>query len=264
MAVNHVSVDGVRIATDAVNDAGGDIHYQVLKVAFGAEDTVTLVADSAGQRLPITGSLTFSGSIPAGTNNIGDVDVLTLPGSLAGRAAGGTMGGTDVGLPTFAVRKDTAVALVDADGKLTPLTVDDKGQLRVATLTSLRTADSVAAADQIDRVMNGFTELTPKFAKADIAASTTDGSVVAAVASKKIRVLAFRLHCGGTATTATFRTKPAGAGTAITEVFALGANGGRADGYSKVGHFETGVGEGLSLSTGTGSSVGVGVVYVEV
>lgn len=103
-----------------------------------------------------------------------------------------------------------------------------------------------------------------KYAKANVAASQTDAAVVAAVAGKKIRVLSFRLHAGGTATNVTFTSKPAGAGTAISELFALGINGGRSEPPSDYGHFETAVGEGLSVTTGAGSTVGIGVVYVEV
>lgn len=96
----------------------------------------------------------------------------------------------------------------------------------------------------------------------NIAASQTDASLVAAVAGKIIRVVVFRLHAGGTATNVTFNTKGAGAGVAISELFACGANGGRADGFSPVGHFETVAGEGLTVTTGAGSTVGIGVKYV--
>ena len=127
-----------------------------------------------------------------------------------------------------------------------------------------RTTDAISSSLAGDLYMIGLNGLTPKFAKANIAASTADGSIVAAVASKKIRVLLFRLHCGVTATSVAFRSKPAGAGTEISELFALGANGGHSPGFCLYGHFETVSGEGLTLNTGAGSTVGVGVVYVEV
>ena len=136
--------------------------------------------------------------------------------------------------------------------------------LPVSAPAATRTTHHLGAADMVDAIMQGLTALTPKFAKANVAQSTTDGSIIAGVASKILVVLEFRLHCGATATNATFNTKPAGAGTAISELFALGANGGHSPGFCPVGHFKTGVGEGLSLTTGAGSTVGVGVVYVEV
>lgn len=126
---------------------------------------------------------------------------------------------------------------------------------RIAYATALLASDYVRA---------GGASLAPKFAFANIAASTTDGAVVAAVASKKIRVLALAAVCGGTATTLVFTSKPAGAGSAISPTYANGANGGEALPFSPVGWFETVAGEGLSATTGAGSTTGVQVVYVEV
>lgn len=148
-------------------------------------------------------------AIPEGTNNIGDVDVVTQPARVA-------------------------------------------------------TTDSISAKLATDAIMDNLTALTPKFAKANVAASQTDSNIVTAVASKKIRVLSFRLHAGATATNVTFNSKPAGAGTAISELFACAINGGRAEGFSPVGHFETVSGEGLAVTTGAGATTGIGVVYVEV
>ena len=106
--------------------------------------------------------------------------------------------------------------------------------------------------------------LTPKFAFANVAASQTDSAIVAAVASKKIRVLALYAVAGGTATDLTFNSKPGGAGSAKSAKFANGANGGEVLPFSPVGWFETVSGEGLSVTTGAGSTTGIGVVYIEV
>jgi len=74
-------------ATLATDDVGG-LHYQIVKLAHGSLDSATLV--SASSPLPISdagGSLTVDvvtlPSLPAGTNNIGDVDVLTQPARAA-------------------------------------------------------------------------------------------------------------------------------------------------------------------------------------
>lgn len=127
-----------------------------------------------------------------------------------------------------------------------------------------RTTDAIAAALQTDAIMNGATALTPKWAFANVSASTTDGSVVAAVTSKKIRPLAAAIMAGGTATNVTLNTKPAGAGSAKTCLFACPANGGLVMQFNPTGWFETASGEGLSMTTGTGSTVGILVAYVEV
>ena len=113
-------------------------------------------------------------------------------------------------------------------------------------------------------VFDALVCLGVKFAFANIAASTTDGVVVAAVSGKKIRVLALAGQCGATATNITFNSKPGGAGTAKSMLFANGANGGAVLPFNPEGWFETVSGEGLSATTGAGSATGVQVVYAEV
>src|SRR3972149_127869 len=75
---------GDVIATD---DIGG-IKYQIVKEAFGPLDTATLVTTTVGlptdpldRALRDCGKIdiaVFDSALPAGTNNIGDVDVLTI------------------------------------------------------------------------------------------------------------------------------------------------------------------------------------------
>lgn len=136
--------------------------------------------------------------------------------------------------------------------------------LPVSAPAASRTTHHIGAAQMVDAIMAGLTALTPKYAKANVTASQTDASVIAAVSTKVLVILAFRLHAGNTATSVTFNSKGAGAGTAISELFALGANGGHSPGFSPVGHFKTNTGEGLSVNTGSGATTGIGVVYVEV
>ena len=249
---DNVSVSGNNIATD---DVGGS-HYQYVKLAWGPNDTVNLVDDASGKRIPITGTVILG----AGTSNIGDVDVLTLPGSLAGVAQGASRT-TQPGVPVLATRADTAAA-IDDNGEFTVFTVDDKNQLRVATLAALRTTDTISVAQATDAIMLNKTELTPKFAKLNAAANTANQTIVAAVTGKKIRVLSFRLMGAGTAGSATFRS---GGTSDISETFNFDARSGMVAQFSPVGHFETVAGELLAVSTVTASATcGIGIVYVEV
>ena len=96
---------------------------------------------------------------------------------------------------------------------------------------------------------------------ANIAASSTDSSLVAAVSGKKIRVHGAVLQCGGTATTSTFNSKPSGSGVAISMLFANGANGGAVLPTSELGWFDTVEGEGLTVTTGAGSTTGIQLIY---
>ncbi len=99
------------------------------------------------------------------------------------------------------------------------------------------------------------------YTTANVAASQTDSSVVAATAGKRIKVLALVAQAGATATNITFNTKPAGAGVAISDTMQNAANGGRVLPFNPLGWFQTAVGEGLTATTGAGSTTGVTLVY---
>lgn len=74
MADNTVLNTGSGGDTIASDDIGG-IKHQRVKIEHGADGSATDV--SSASPLPVT--LANSAAIPAGTNNIGDVDVLTVP-----------------------------------------------------------------------------------------------------------------------------------------------------------------------------------------
>lgn len=116
----------------------------------------------------------------------------------------------------------------------------------------------------ITSLQYGSQLLPVKHFKANINAGTTDGAVITAVPGYVLLIVSFRVMAGSVATDATFNSKPGGSGTAISEKFACGANGGQMGPFQPVGHFKTSAGEGLSLTTGAGSAVGVGGAYVEV
>lgn len=100
----------------------------------------------------------------------------------------------------------------------------------------------------------------PKTAFANVAAAQTESSLVAAVTGKHIRVLAYIVQCGSSATTVVFNSDS----SAITPTFANAANGGAVVGFNPVGWFETNAGEALTVTTGSGATTGVLVRYVEV
>lgn len=102
---------------------------------------------------------------------------------------------------------------------------------------------------------------------ANVATATTDAAIVAARTGSRVRVGALTVINGATASGVTFNSKPAGAGTAITPLLALGASGGVALPHSAPrdnpsGWFTTKSGEGLSATTAAGgSTVGILAVY---
>lgn len=230
----------------ACDDIGG-IEYQIMKNAYGAADSVTQV--DASNPLPVVDASTATISTSASAIN-------TAIGAQADAEVTGNGS-------LIAIVKKLRTLL---NGGL-PAALGANSGLKIDSLSQAarsRTVDAIAAAMQTDAIMNGLTALTPKFAKGNIAASQTDSSIVAAVASKKIRVLCAYAVAGGTATNLTFNSKPAGAGTAISALLANGANGGEILPFSPVGWFETVAGEGLTVTTAAGSTTGLGVVYVEV
>lgn len=103
-----------------------------------------------------------------------------------------------------------------------------------------------------------------KFAKADVAASQTDSSVIAAVSGKQILILSAAWVTGSTATTLVFNSKGSGAGTAISCTYSNDAYGGAVLPFSPLGWFQTNSGEALTVTTGAGASIGIEIVYVEV
>ena len=117
----------------------------------------------------------------------------------------------------------------------------------------------VNAADRTDVIQNGNTQLTPKFAVIDDAASG-DNTILAAVTSKKIRVIACFLISAGTVTA---RFEDGAGGTALTGQITLAANTGFVLPYCPVGWFETGVTTLLNLELSDAISVDGSLVYVE-
>ena len=195
---------------------------------------VVQAAQSGGWSVSITGTL----PVWTGALNIGKAED-------DAHATG------DVGVMALSVRSDTP-GNKSADGDYHPVLVDSLGRIHT---NNQRNGDAISV---------GSASLSVKKAFANIASATTDGAVVAAVTSKKIRVVGVAVVCGGVATTVTFNTKPGGAGSAISATFALVAGGVLVLPSEACGWFETASGEGLSATTGVGSTVGIQVIYAEV
>ena len=118
----------------------------------------------------------------------------------------------------------------------------------------------ISASSETSTIYNGTTALTPKFAVIDHA-TNGDNTVVAAVVSKKIRVLSGLLISAGTVTA---RFESGAGGTALTGQMSLVANVGFQIPYSPVGNFETAAGSLLNLELSAAVSVDGWLVYLEV
>lgn len=118
----------------------------------------------------------------------------------------------------------------------------------------------VAGAHQVDVAYSGTTVLTPKFA-AISASSSGSNTLVAAVTSKRIRVLGYAIQAAGGAVSVKFQS--AGS-TDLTGLFALVANQVIPGGDRRHGHFQTVAGEALTLNLSAAVQVSGYLTYVEV
>ena len=148
MADNTELTAGSGGDTIATDDIAG-VKHQRVKIQYGDDgsatdvsDTNPLPIDDAGGSLSVDdggGALTVDGTVTAnlaaGTNNIGDVDVLSVvPGTGAtnlGKAEDAAHTTGDTGVMSLAVRLDSGASLADTDGDYAPLQVDSSGALRV-------------------------------------------------------------------------------------------------------------------------------------
>lgn len=108
---------GVDIGDVTINNAGG---ASAVNIQDGGN---SISVDDNGGSLTVDGSVSLAAALPAGTNNIGDVDVLTLPGSLQGYAEDAAHATGDTGVQALAVRTDSPANKSGTDGDYEPLQV---------------------------------------------------------------------------------------------------------------------------------------------
>lgn len=243
----NTSAAGATNIAVAADDVGGVFHERV-KVTFGPDGVATRV--SADDPLPVA----QTGALPAGTNGIGSVIVSALPATPTGAnfigKAGLAIGGADA---------PGGAGLVTSSTPRTTLANDDPA---VAALQTIRDAtNTVNVAQDTDTVKQGATSLVPKFAV--ISASTSgNNTLVAAVASKKIRVLAYNF-IGNGAVNAKFQSGAGGTDKTGLKYIAA-AGGGICAPFNPVGWFETATNTLLNLNLSGAVAVGGELVYVEV
>ena len=135
----------------------------------------------------------------------------------------------------------------------------DEGDVGIARMTLDRKIHVANEVESNSMRISGVA-VTPKYAIID-AASSGDNTLVAAVASKKIRVLAGLLVASGTVTV---RFESGASGTALTGQMTLVANMGFQIPYCPAGNFESTSGVLLNLELSAAISVDGWLVYIEV
>ena len=136
------------------------------------------------------------------------------------------------------------------------------GDVNVATAPArAATTDTITAKLATDAIQNGTTALTPKFATI-AAASSGNNTIVAAVTSKKIRVLGWNMVANGAVNA---KWQSGAGGTDLTGLYyCAAAGGGISVPFNPVGWFETGSNTLLNLNLSGAVAVGGCLVYVEV
>lgn len=129
-----------------------------------------------------------------------------------------------------------------------------------ATDTSVAAPLPTQATQESNQMTAGGTVVTPKFA-AIAASSSGNNTLVAAVTSKKIRVLAMWLSANGSVNA---KIQDGAGGTDKTGLAYLVVNTGFVLPYNPVGWLETTANTLLNLNLSASVAVGGGLVYVEV
>jgi hypothetical protein len=135
----------------------------------------------------------------------------------------------------------------------------DEGDAVIFRATKERKLRTVGAIDSA-AMQSGNDQVIPKFA-AISATSSGDNTIVAAVGSKKIRVLSLFFTANGTVTT---RFESAASGTALTGQSDFIVNTGMVLPFNPTGWFETIAGELLNLELSGAVEVAGGLSYIEV
>jgi len=131
----------------------------------------------------------------------------------------------------------------------------------MATYTPLSTriTQSIAAADVTDAVMNDLTALVPKFAAINRA---TTGELLAAVANKKLRILAMWFTVAADATVALSSNT---GGTVLAGAATIKAGGGIVLPYNPKGWMETAAtNTNFYVTLGTACQISGSITYIEV
>lgn len=185
MADNVVSNPGAGGATFATDDIVG-IHHPYTKVEWGPADTANITDDATGKRLPVK----IGEALPAGTNNIGDVDILTVPSPLST-----TGGGTEATALRVTIASDST-GLVSVDDNGGSLTVDGT----VAVSGTVAVTESGTWTVQPGNVPNTAPWLVGhgKTIKTVSGSLTADTVVIALVSTKRLKIIAYSLISSGT------------------------------------------------------------------
>ena len=280
------AITDAAVTTDANGTVSGKLRGLVvhmvallakLPAALGANGGLKVEGVAGGTAVPVSGTFyqatqpVSAAALPLPTGAATDAKQDTGNGSLGTLA--GAVSGTEVqvdvvaSLPagTNAIGKLAANSGVDiGDVDILSIAAGDNniGNVDIASEIPAGTnlIGKASVAQDTSAIYNGATALTPKFA-AISGATSGDNTLVAAVANKKIRVLALALVA---ITAVNVRFENGAAGTALSGVMSIGATGGFVLPFNPTGWFETGSNTLLNMELSAAVQVSGCLTYVEV
>lgn len=290
--VLHQRVKISQGADGSATDVSSAAPLQVTVANTGANATPIVVDLGANNDVTVTsGTITTVTSVTdiantvtvdnAGTFAVQDADVLAAiegtvahddpvtqnPSLVAGyaSAAAPTSVSADGDLVRFwALRNGAQATVITAAGALIGGDATNGLDVDVTRMSALVAGTALIGKASVgldtSTIYDGATALTPKFAVVSCS-SSGDNEIVAAVTSKKIRVLQWIVTASAAVN---FKWQSATAGDKTGLFYAAAAGGGAGGAFNPVGHFETASGEALQLNLSGATAVGGSIVYVEV
>lgn len=217
-----------------------------LESNFGASNETPAADDS--------GSYTFMAFVKRHGAKLTDIETNTDSGAVVGNGAAATA-------QRVTIANDSTGVLAGVTTVTTVTTVSAVTAITNALPAGTNLLGKVSASAETSTMYDGTTALTPKFA-AIAASSSGNNTLVAAVTSKKIRVLAYNLMGAG-AVNAKFQS--GASGTDLTGLkYIAAAGGGICAPFNPAGWFETASNTLLNLNLSGAVAVGGELVYVEV
>lgn len=224
---------------------GGGTEATALRVTLASDSTGVITVDNAG---------TFA--VQAACTNAGTFAVQVDGSALTALQLIDDVVFTDDAAYTPGTSKLVVIGAQADEDSTDSVDEGDAGALRMTLERKLRVVASIDSAS----MQSGNDQVTPKFAVID-AATSGDNTLVAAVASKKIRVLSLFLVSSGTVNA---RFESGAGGTALTGQMNLVANSGFTLPFSPLGWFETAANTLLNLELSGAVSCDGCLTYIEV
>jgi hypothetical protein len=191
----HVNGSGVTQPVSIAATVTVDGTVELGAAALAALETITVASVTAA--IPAgtnnIGDVDIA-SIAAGDNNIGNVDVVTMPGTFAEDAAHSS---GDIGHLGLAVRRDADTSLVGTDGDYAPLQVNAAGSLKVA-ITAGAGSGGTSIADGA-AFTRDTTSITPVGAVVETSAPTLTNGDAAGLSMTTAGALRVAVASGGIA-----------------------------------------------------------------